>query len=94
MLAENFVGLNSDGTTADRAKVLENTTKSKWETNEISDVKIVVTGNTAITTEAVVAKAPISDGAPPMKAYTGQWSTPGPRCRTANGSASLQRAHP
>ncbi len=64
MLAENFVGLNSDGTTADRAKVLENTTKSKWETNEISDVKVTVTGNTAIATGAWRGKGTDQDGKP------------------------------
>ncbi len=62
MLAKNFIGLNSDGTTADRAKVLENTTKSKWEINEISDVKVTVTGNTAIATGAWRGKGTDQDG--------------------------------
>jgi len=62
MLANNFVGLNSDGTTADRSKVLDNIKKSKWEVNEISDVKVTVSGNTAIATGAWRGKGTDQDG--------------------------------
>ncbi len=62
MLAKNFVGLNSDGTTADRSKVLDNTKKSKWQTNEISDVKVSVSGDTAIATGAWRGKGTDQDG--------------------------------
>jgi len=62
MLAKDFVGLNSDATTADRSKVLDNIKKSKWEINEISDVKVTATGNTAIATGAWRGKGTDQDG--------------------------------
>ena len=50
MLAENYTNLLSDGTLVDKAKTLENIKKSKWEINEINDVKVTAFGNTAIAT--------------------------------------------
>ena len=64
LLAENFVGLNSDGTTADKSKVLDITRKSKWQINEISDVKVTVSGDTAIATGAWRGKGTSADGKP------------------------------
>ena len=40
MVAEKFVNLDSDGRMKDKSKTLENIRKSKWEINEISDVKV------------------------------------------------------
>src|SRR5262249_3662895 len=39
MLAEDFVGLDSDGSLHGKADVVARTTKSKWVTNEIADMK-------------------------------------------------------
>ncbi len=64
LLADNFVNLNSDGTMADKSKTLEMTRKSKWETNEISDVKVIVSGNTAIATGEWRGKGTGADGKP------------------------------
>ena len=52
MVAEKFVNLDSDGRMIDKSKTLENIRKSKWEINEISDVKVTTFGNTAIATGA------------------------------------------
>jgi ketosteroid isomerase-like protein len=62
MLADNFVNLNSDGTMANKSKSLENMKKSKWEANEISDVKVNAFGNTAIATGAWRGKGTDQDG--------------------------------
>ena len=64
LLADNFVNLNSDGTMADKSKTLEMTRKSKWEINEISDVKVIASGNTAIATGEWRGKGTSADGKP------------------------------
>ncbi len=64
LLADNFVNLNSDGTMANKSKTLEMTSKSKWETNEISDVKVIASGNTAIATGMWRGKGTGADGKP------------------------------
>ncbi len=64
LLADNFVNLNSDGTMADKSKTLEMTRKSKWEINEISDVKVIASGNTAIATGMWRGKGTSADGKP------------------------------
>ena len=61
LLADNFVNLNSDGTTPSRAQTLEMMKKAKWEANEISDVKVMTFGNTAIASGAWYGKG-TSDG--------------------------------
>ena len=62
LLADNFTSLNSDGTMLNRSQSLEMTKKSKWEINEISDVKVTAFGNTAIATGAWRGKGTGSDG--------------------------------
>ncbi len=62
MLADNFVMLNSDGTMIDKSKTLENTKKGKWEVNEVSDVKVMKFGNTAIATGEWRGKGTGADG--------------------------------
>jgi len=52
LLADNFTNLNSDGTTMNKAQTLAMIKGNKWETNEISDVKVTTFGNTAIATGA------------------------------------------
>ena len=50
MLAEDFVALDSDGTLHGKADVVARTTKAKWVTNEIGDMKVTVHDNSAIVT--------------------------------------------
>jgi len=52
LLADRFVGLESDGTMQDKAQSLAMIKGSKWEINEISNVKVTAFGNTAIATGA------------------------------------------
>jgi len=64
LLADNFTNLNSDGTVLNKAKTLAQIKGSKWETNEISDVKVTAFGNTAIATGAWRGKGTGADGKP------------------------------
>jgi ketosteroid isomerase-like protein len=50
MLADGFINTDSDGTVHDKAETLARFKTATWETNEISDVKVAVFGNTAIAT--------------------------------------------
>jgi ketosteroid isomerase-like protein len=50
LLAEDFVALDSDGSMHGKADVVARTTKSKWETNEIGDMKVTMHGDAGIVT--------------------------------------------
>lgn len=50
MLAEDFVALDSDGSLHGKGDVIARTTKAKWVTNEIGDMKVTVHGDSAIVT--------------------------------------------
>jgi ketosteroid isomerase-like protein len=52
LLADNFTNLNSDGIMTNKAQTLAQIKGSKWEINEISDVKVTAFGNTAIASGA------------------------------------------
>jgi ketosteroid isomerase-like protein len=83
LLADNFTNLNSDGTVLNKAKSLAQIKGSKWQINEISDVKVTAFGNTAIATGAWQGKGTGSDGKPVdaherwvdtwMKMPSGKW---------------------
>ena len=45
LLADSFVALDSDGTLHSKAEVVARTNKSKWVTNEVSDLKVVMHGD-------------------------------------------------
>jgi ketosteroid isomerase-like protein len=62
LLADGFVSLNSDGTTPNKSQTLAMIKGSKWETNDISDVKVTAFGNTAIATGAWRGKGTQGDG--------------------------------
>ena len=64
LLADNFTNLNSDGTMLNKAQSLAMIKGSKWEMNEISDVKVSTFGNTAIATGAWEGKGTSADGKP------------------------------
>jgi ketosteroid isomerase-like protein len=61
MLADTFVGLDSDGTMRNKTEALARTRKAKWVTNELSDLKVTVHGDAAVVTGAWVGKG--TDGA-------------------------------
>jgi ketosteroid isomerase-like protein len=52
LLADNFISLNSDGTMQNKVPYLATIKGSKWDVNEISDVKVATFGNTAIASGA------------------------------------------
>jgi ketosteroid isomerase-like protein len=54
LLSADFVALDSDGTLRNKTDVLARVKKGKWTTNEISDMKVTVHGDTAIVTGAWV----------------------------------------
>jgi ketosteroid isomerase-like protein len=50
ILADGFMSLSPDGTYTNRANYLAGISKAKWEIDEISNMKVHVTGNHAIVT--------------------------------------------
>jgi ketosteroid isomerase-like protein len=64
LLADNYASLDSDGTMSNKSQSLERTKASKWEINEISDVKVTTFGDTAIATGAWRGKGTRSNGKP------------------------------
>ena len=50
LLSDKFVNTDSDGKVTGKAETLANAKASKMETDQISDVKVTVFGNTAIAT--------------------------------------------
>jgi ketosteroid isomerase-like protein len=49
-LADNFIELDSDGSLYTKAQVVDRMKNSKWQMNEVSNIKVTVHGNTAIAT--------------------------------------------
>lgn len=62
MLSGDFVALDSDGSLHGKAEVLARTKKAKWVTNEISDLKVMVHGDSAIVTGSWIGKGTDGDG--------------------------------
>jgi ketosteroid isomerase-like protein len=52
LLPDNFTEMDSDGSMHDKAEYLGWIKGSKWEVNEVSDVKVTAHGNTAVATGA------------------------------------------
>jgi len=50
ILADDFVALDSDGSMHTKTDVIARTKKAKWVTNEISDVKVMAHGDSAVVT--------------------------------------------
>ncbi len=50
LLADKWVTIDSDGTMHDKAEAVARAKKAKWETNEISDLKVMPYGNSAVVT--------------------------------------------
>ncbi len=50
LLADKWFTVDSDSTVHDKAEALARAKKAKWETNQISDIKVVPYGNSAVVT--------------------------------------------
>jgi ketosteroid isomerase-like protein len=50
LLAENFTAIDSDGSMRTKAELVERTTKGKWTTATLTDMNVVMHGNTGIVT--------------------------------------------
>jgi ketosteroid isomerase-like protein len=61
-LADGYVETGSDGKVIGKADSLANTKAAKWETNQISDVKVKVYGKTAIATGEWAGKGTDENG--------------------------------
>lgn len=64
LLADKFINTDSSGKVTSKAETLANTKASKWEKNEISNVKATVFGKTAIATGGWVGKGTDDKGKP------------------------------
>jgi hypothetical protein len=64
LLADKFLNTFSDGSVGGKAETLARIKASKWETNQISDVKVTVFGNTAIARGVWAGKGTDENGKP------------------------------
>ncbi len=62
LLADNIVNTDADGKMIGKAETLAQVKKAKWTTNQISDVKVMVMGNTAIATGNWTGKGTSANG--------------------------------
>ncbi len=62
LLADGYLETESDGSVNNKAQTLARIKGAKWETNEITDVKVSVYGNTAIAIGGWNGKGVGSDG--------------------------------
>ena len=62
LLADDVVIVDSDGSTYGKSGVMDHVKKAKWQTNEISGVKVTAHGNTAIATGVWTGKGTGPDG--------------------------------
>ena len=83
LLADNFVETGSDGKVIGRDEALAHAKTQKWETNQLSNVKVTVFGKTAIATGDWIGKGTDENGKPVdtrerwtdtwMKMSSGKW---------------------
>ncbi len=64
LLADKFINTDSSGKVTNKAETLASVKASKWEKNEISNVKATVFGKTAIATGGWVGKGTDDKGKP------------------------------
>lgn len=81
LLSDDFIALDSDGSLRGKAEVLARVKKAKWTTNEISDMKVTVHGDSAIVTGSWVGKG--TDGAGKAVDAKERWADTW--VKTANG---------
>ena len=68
LLAADFVSVQSDGSMQTKAVYLAGAAKSKWQVNEVSDMKVQVHGDSAVVTGVWTAKGTDGTG----KAFAGK----------------------
>jgi len=64
LLAENYIEVLPDGSLMNKSQVLDDAKKSKYQTIELSDLKIISFGDTAIVVGTFDAKHSDKDGKP------------------------------
>ena len=64
ILADNYIEVLPDGSLMNKSQVLDDAKKSKYETIELSDLKIISFGDTAIVVGTFDAKHSDKDGKP------------------------------
>jgi uncharacterized protein (TIGR02246 family) len=62
MLAEDFVQVDSDGSLRGKSEIIARMKKSKWTTNELSDMKVMVHGDSAVVTGRWTGNGTNGDG--------------------------------
>jgi ketosteroid isomerase-like protein len=62
MLASLFVHMGSDGTMANKEQFLASIRGTKWEVNEVSEIQVMVHGDTAIATGTWAGKGTRANG--------------------------------
>jgi ketosteroid isomerase-like protein len=62
MLAEDFVQVDSDGSLRGKSEVIARMKKGKWTTNEVSDMKVMVHGDSAVVTGTWTGNGTTGDG--------------------------------
>ena len=68
LLAADFVSVQSDGTMQNKATYVAMAGKSKWQVNDVSDMKVQVHGDSAVVTGVWMAKGTDGTG----KAFDGK----------------------
>ncbi len=76
LLADGFIATDADGSVHNKAQTLARIKTDKWETNQISDVKVAVYDGAAVVTGTWVGKG-TSDGKPvnAQERWTDTWVT-------------------
>lgn len=64
LLADSFISTSSDGKVTDKTETLAHVKAAKWETSQISNVKVTVYGSTAIATGDWAGKGTDENGKP------------------------------
>jgi ketosteroid isomerase-like protein len=64
LLADDLAVIDSDGSMLTKSDYVERTKKAKWQTNEISDLKVRVYGNSAVVTGMWTGKGTDGSGKP------------------------------
>ena len=62
LLAENFVGIDADGKIEGKAEVIAKVKKAKWVSQELSDMKVIPHGDSAIVTGSWTGKGTDGNG--------------------------------
>jgi ketosteroid isomerase-like protein len=62
MLAEDFVQVDSDGSLRGKSEIIARMKKGKWTTNELSDMKVMVHGDSAVVTGTWTGNGTNGDG--------------------------------